>query len=504
MARRRTENLKARLQMRAQGHVFRYWDELSDESRKKFLDQLESFDMDLVAGLVGAQPAGPQVSEATGPADGAAATAPDGGRTEAPLAAAPAGAPGPGEIGEPEVIALPTTAEDHARREDAAERGLAAMRAGRVAALVVAGGQGTRLGFDGPKGCFPIGPVTNRSLFKLHAEKILAASRRAGRPIPWYIMTSEANERATRDFLRGNDYFGLDPEDVFIFRQGMMPAVTPEGKLILEDKDRVFTAPNGHGGVFRALADSGALDDLVSRGIEELYYFQVDNPLVPVPDPVFLGFHMVAGAQMSSKVLRKRAADEPIGTLVKRLAEGGGRVEVVEYSDIPPEVENARLPDGQLRWPWGSIAIHAISVAFARRIVEGGVALPFHRAKKKIPYLDEQGQKVTPVEPNGVKFEMFVFDALGLAERSVALEVDRQSEFAPVKNAEGADSVLTARRALSELYAGWLQAAGVEVAREADGSVAGAVEISPLVADSAAALKAALPPETRFRDGLVI
>ena len=475
MGERQAEAFRAELHVHGQAHVLKYWDELSDASRRKLTGQLAGFDLDLVERLA----------------------------TEDP--AASAGPPGLAEISEPEVITLPKTPEEEARCEKARRTGLEAIRAGRVACLIVAGGQGSRLGYDGPKGCYPIGPVTDRPLFQLHFEKILAATRRAGRPVPLYVMTSETNDKTTRDFLREHGHYGLDPEDVFIFQQGMVPAVTPEGRMILQDRDRVFAAPNGHGGALKALADSGALEDMTARGIEHVYYFQVDNPMVPVPDPVFMGFHVETGSEMSSKVLRKRSPDEPIGTVVGR----GGHVEVIEYSDIPPEVRDAKTPEGDMRFPWGSIAIHAISVEFVRRVTEGGHEMPYHRASKKIPFLDERGRTVKPEEPNGVKFEMFVFDALRFARSAMVMEVDRAAEFAPGKNSTGQDSVVTARRALSEQYAGWLEAAGMKVTRETDGSVAGVVEVGPLTADSAQALVKALkggrlPPDIEFRDGLAI
>jgi UDP-N-acetylglucosamine/UDP-N-acetylgalactosamine diphosphorylase len=313
-------------------------------------------------------------------------------------------------------------------------------------------------------------------------------------------MTSTANDKATRAFLRENKHFGLDPEDVFIFTQGMLPGVDENGKMFLAEPGRVFTAPNGHGGTLSGLVDSGALEDMTTRGIEHVYYFQIDNPLVPVPDPVFIGHHAQAGAELSSKVLRKRSPDEPIGTVVKR----GGQAEVIEYSDIPPEIRDATTPGGDMRYPWGSIAIHIISVGFIRRFVDEGLRLPFHRARKKIPHIDSEGNLVKPEEANGTKFEMFIFDALRFAKASVTMEVAREDEFAPVKNAEGSDSVATSRAALSDMYARWLESAGVAVEREADGAVAGAIEISPLTADSAEALGDNLPEGVEFRDGLAL
>ncbi|MHC4248093.1 MAG: UTP--glucose-1-phosphate uridylyltransferase [Planctomycetota bacterium] len=469
MAKKRLEALRKTLSEHGQEHTLRFWPDLAEGARRKLSKELGSMDLDLLDRLV----RGEGVFE------------PD---------------PDVSSIDEPEVVTLPATPEEEEARAAAAGRGLEEMRAGRVAALVVAGGQGTRLGFDGPKGAYPVGPVTDRTLFRLHAEKIIAASRRAGRPIPWYIMTSDANDKATRAFLRKHKHFGLDPEDVFIFTQGMLPAADARGRMFLAEPGRVFTAPNGHGGTLSALADSGALEDMTTRGIEQVYYFQVDNPIVPVPDPVFIGHHVEAGAEMSSKVLRKRSPDEPIGTVVRR----GGRPVVIEYSDIPPEVQDAVTPGGDMRYPWGSIAIHVISVGFVRRFIDEGLRLPYHRARKTVPHVDAEGELVTPDWPNGTKFEMFIFDALRFAKASVTMEVAREDEFAPVKNAEGVDSVATSRAAMSGLYARWLESAGVRVEREADGAVAGALEISPLTADSAEALKGNVPPGTEFRDGLAL
>jgi len=443
MAKQHLEALRKTLSEHGQEHVLGFWPDLAEGARRKLSKQLGGLDLDLLDRLV----RGEGVFE------------PD---------------PDPSAIDEPEVVTLPATDGDLARLRAAREVGLEEMHAGRVAAPAVAAGQGTRLGFDGPKG--------------------------AGRPIPWYIMTSEGNDKATRAFLRKHKHFGLDPEDVFIFTQGMLPAADGEGRMFLAEPGRVFTAPNGHGGTLSALADSGALEDMTSRGIEHVYYFQVDNPLVPVPDPVFIGHHVEAGAEMSSKVLRKRSPEEPIGTVVRR----EGRPVVIEYSDIPPEVQDAVTAEGDMRYPWGSIAIHVISVGFVRRFMDDGLALPFHRARKQIPHVDAEGQLVIPEEPNGTKFEMFIFDALHFAKASVTMEVAREDEFAPVKNASGKDSVATSRAALSDLYARWLETAGVAVEREADGAVAGALEISPLTADSAEALKGNLPPETEFRDGLAL
>jgi UDP-N-acetylglucosamine/UDP-N-acetylgalactosamine diphosphorylase len=237
-------------------------------------------------------------------------------------------------------------------------------------------------------------------------------------------------------------------------------------------------SPDGHGGTLKALDRSGCLDDMENRGIEEISYFQVDNVLVKPLDPVFIGCHCQAGAEMSSKVVRKAYPEEKVGVLGMR----NGSLSVVEYSDLGQEEMNARGPDGELKYWAGSIAVHMIQVAFLRRLKREKLELPFHRAEKKVPCIDAQGRPVEPDKPNGVKFESFIFDALGHARRTVSLEVLRREEFSPVKNAHGMDSPETARRDFMELFASWLKDAGVALPRREDGGLAVQVEISPLVA----------------------
>ena len=334
-----------------------------------------------------------------------------------------------------------------------------------MAAFLVAGGQGTRLGFDGPKGAYEIGPVTRRTLFQLHAEKIAALSRRAGKTVPWYIMTSESNHNATVAYFREHAFHGLREDSVRFFRQDMLPAVDRAGKFLLETKSRVFTSPNGHGGSLKALRDSGALADMKERGIDVIFYFQVDNPLVEICDPVFLGRHLEARADMSSKVVRKSSWKEKVGVMGLL----GGKLAVIEYSDLPEAAARAVLPDGSLEYWAGSIAIHVLSADFVDRLTRGGFHLPYHRAEKAIPHVDASGREVKPSEKNGIKFETFVFNALAEARNSVTMEVLREEEFSPVKNAEGEDSPATSRRDLTALYLRWLEENGASIERDQGG-----------------------------------
>ena len=450
-------SLKERLRGLGQEHLLQFWDELDGEGKSSLSRQIQALPLEEACELHRSFRAG----------------------GEAKLQLSEAPVVGLGEDGE----------------EEAKEAGEEALREGRVAALVVAGGQGTRLGFDGPKGAFPMGPVTKRTLFRVHAEKLLALRRRYGSRLPFYVMTSEMNRSATEEFWRAKGDFGLGEEGVRFFTQGSMPAMDMNGRMLLERPDRVFASPDGHGGVVRAVARSGALREMRERGVEYVFYFQVDNPLVRVCDPGFLGRHIGECSEFSLKVVRKRDAAEKLGVWALR----DGAPAVVEYSDIPPELASSRLPDGTLRFWAGSIAIHVFSVSFLDGLARENIRLPFHRATKRVNYVERGGGR----EGRCVKFESFVFDALIYARKSLAVETTRD-EFSPVKNAAGEDSVGTARADMIELYAGWLEACGVTVPRDEKGRARGAVEISALAADSAEELRKRIAPDLEFRDGLVI
>jgi len=389
------------------------------------------------------------------------------------------------------------------RREQAGPEALARGRlllaAGKVAAFTVAGGQGTRLGFDGPKGAFCISPVRNKPLFQLFAESVLATSRRYGREIPWYIMTSPANDAATREFFDRHRHFGLDPRSVTFFQQGVMPAFDRQGKILLDQKHRVALSPNGHGGSLLALAQTGMLADLRQRGIDYISYFQVDNPLVYALDPVFIGLHDLRRSEMSSKSLPKADDLERVGNFVML----DGRLMVIEYSDMPETLARAHNPDGSRKYDAGSIAIHILSRDFVERLTAdpAAFALPWHRAVKKVPYVDlATGQRIEPAEPNAVKLESFVFDALPLAENPIVVETSRAEEFSPVKNATGVDSVETTRRDLVRRAARWLESVGFRVPRRDDGEPDALLEISPLLAlDAHQLAERRLKPDTIAR-----
>jgi UDP-N-acetylglucosamine/UDP-N-acetylgalactosamine diphosphorylase len=361
---------------------------------------------------------------------------------------------------------------------DARKKGEELLAAGKIAAFLVAGGQGTRLGYDGPKGEFPVTPIKSKPLFMVFAEQLLNHERTFGKRVPWYVMTSDVNDAPTRAFFKQNAYFGYAPDDVIFFQQGMMPAFSTEGKMLLGAKDSLALSPDGHGGSLRALQRGGALVDMRRRGVEHLSYFQVDNPMVYCIDPLFMGLHVLTGSEMSSKMVPKAGPLEKVGNFVF----ADGAVQVIEYSDLPESFARQTNADGSLRFDAGSIAIHALAVSFVERLNSGGdLKLPWHRAEKKVPYVDERGLMIKPEKVNAVKLEQFVFDAIPLAKNAIVYGTDRSEEFSPVKNAEGVDSPATCRRDQVRRAARWLKAAGVNVP-EKDGEPAATIEISPLYA----------------------
>jgi len=362
--------------------------------------------------------------------------------------------------------------------------GEALIRDGKVACFVVAGGQGSRLGFEGPKGCFPAACVSGKTLFEIFGETIKAAQTKYATTIPWLVMTSPLNHDATVAFFEDKSHFGLDRDSVFFFQQGVMPSFDlASGDLLLAAPDALATNPDGHGGAYRAIEKSGALDELERRGVEHLSYFQVDNPHTRLIDPVFLGLHATApdsSGQMSSKMVAKAAWDEKVGVFCRV----GERTRIVEYSDLPEDLAKQTTHDGSLAFNAGSVALHAVSLAFIRTVLsDTDTALPFHRAVKKVPHFDPAlGEHIDPPEPNAVKLERFVFDALGVAESSIVVETDRVEEFAPVKNASGTDSVESSKALQTERAARWLEHAGVRIPRTAAGAVDARIEIPPAVA----------------------
>ncbi len=445
-----------------QDHIFRWWDELSDAQLEELIKQIGAIDFSLLQELIASH-----IKVEV--------------RCNVPL-----------HIEPPDVIPVPKTAAQTQAANKAKTIGEEALREGKVAVLSVAGGAGTRLGAGAPKGTLPIGPITGKSLFQLHAEKILAISKRYKSEIPWYIMTSEANHEQTKKFFKDKNYFNMNPSDVTFFTQGMLPVVDLNGRLIMDAKDHIAMTPNGHGGTLLALKEKEILADMKKRGIEYIFYFQVDNALIKIADPTFIGYHILEHAEMSSKVTPKCSPEEKVGIL----GYADGKLGVIEYSNLSHEDMHATNQDGSLRYNAGNLAIHMLNVEFVEKLNKEEFRLPYHKALKRVPSLNDSGELV---KPEGVKFETFIFDALERSENSVVMEVVREDEFAPIKNEKGDDSPATARQAMVNMFGRWLNKAGV---KNIPLDVDGVIEISPLYALDAEELKSKLPKNTVFRGRL--
>ncbi|MEC8614867.1 MAG: UDPGP type 1 family protein, partial [Verrucomicrobiota bacterium] len=443
-----TDTLIDSFNQAGQGQVFKFFDELDETMQAALLAQAETIDLGEVNELVEEHVKGSKHHSLD--LDG--------------LEPAP-------------YQALANNGGDSNLWDTAWDTGSTALRAGRVAAFTVAGGQGTRLGYDGPKGTYPVTPVSEKTLFQVFAEKIARSGERFGVTIPWFILTSEINKDSTVAAFKAADFFGLSRESVHFIVQGLVPAVDYDGKILLAEKGKIAMTPDGHGGSLRALVRSGAVDAMEAKGIDIVCYFQVDNPIVQCIDPAFIGFHVLGQSELSSKMVPKAYALEKVGLFC---IQNGGTL-VVEYSDMPKEMQEETKVDGGIRFNAGSVAIHIFDREFIARTGGSGEGskLPFHRADKKIPHVNAAGKMIQPESPNGVKFEMFVFDALPLAKNPVIIEAERAYDFSPVKNAKGVDSPQSCKEDQLRMFARWLKAAGESIETDGSGLPAIKFEISP-------------------------
>jgi len=452
--------LQATLERYDQTHLLQFWDQLDPAQQSKLRDQIEAIDFEQLSQLLAGQ------AEAT---DFAALAA----RGVSP----------------PAVKADGTGATWNV--SDAITKGDEALAAGQVGAIIVAGGQGTRLGFDKPKGMYPIGPLSDRTLFQIFADRLLAIGDAFGVAIPLYLMTSPATHEDTIAYWEQNQWLGMSPDDVHVFCQGTMPAVDKQtGKILLASPGEIALSPDGHGGTVAALKNSGCLADMQRRGVRYLSYGQVDNPLVHLCEPSLLGHHTSAGSEMTTQVVRKRYPTEKVGNVV--LADA--RVQIIEYSDLPDEAAHRTDEAGQLKLWAGSIAVHVFDVDFLDRMSQRPESLPFHQATKKVPFVDDSGKLVEPTDPNATKFERFIFDLLPSAEHAFVVEGLPEDIFAPVKNANGeaTDTPELAREAMVKQAIARLKEIGIEVAAGVQ------VEINPRFAFNQPLLKAKLAGKERI------
>lgn len=458
--------LRDTLRQYGQEHVLRYWDELSAAEQTRLGDQLAALDFAELASLT----SGGEVL------------------TDWHALARQAAPPAAMRLSE---RAAGTSSAWGATPAEARRRGAAALATGEVGVLLVAGGQGSRLGFDQPKGVYPIGPVSGASLLQIHVEKTLAVARRYGPTPPLYLMTSPVTDDATREFLTAHGRFGMDEDDLFVFCQGTMPAVDAQsGKLLMAARDALFLSPDGHGGTVAALARSGAIEHMRRRGVKHLFYLQVDNPLAPIADEELIGHHLLAESELTSLAVAKQNPQDKLGNFVML----GGKLHVIEYSDFPDDVASRTARDGGLEFWAGSVAIHLFGVDFLERCLALADALPWHVAHKKAPYLNEAGELIEPNAPNALKFERFIFDLLPHARRPIVVEYAEAEAFAPLKNAPGAprDTPEYVQRMMLEQHRRWLVASGAKV------EPAARVEISPLFARDAQDVVERVAPATRI------
>ena len=409
-----------------QEHVFKFFNEITEEEKKEFLTQLEEIDVERVV------------------------------RIHRNLGAAK-------PLGKLEPIKDINTLDDGEKVADWEKVAYESIKKGEIAVITLAGGQGTRLGSSSPKGCYDIGLPSKKSLFQLQAERIIKLERLVNGIIPWYIMTSKPTHEETENFFKSNNYFGKNPETIRFFQQGVLPCLTFEGKIMLASKSSVAVAPDGNGGIFASLLKTKTLEDMKSRGVKYIHAYCVDNCLVKVGDPAFIGSTIKSKVNCACKVVEKTEPTESVGVLCK----SDGNFVVAEYSEVDKETTELRDKDNKLVFNLANIANHVFSVNFLEEIDETG--LGYHIAKKKIPTLDlETGQSINPTSPNGMKLELFIFDVLKRANKLNTLLVDRSLEFSPLKNAPGSDtdSPETSRRDIMNLHKSFLRNAGAILENE--------------------------------------
>ena len=457
------QTLRENYEKYGQEHVFSFYDELDTEGKAALFEQLSTFDPRRINILADRALHPPKKD---------------------------------GEAAGPSIEPLPkdATASLLDLSKEEVEKwynaGLGLIGGNKVGVVLMAGGQGTRLGSSAPKGCFDIGLPSSKSLFQMQAERIRKAQllgqkfSKSDKPavIPWYVMTSGPTRKPTEDFFKQHSYFGLQKENVVVFEQGVLPCISNDGKILMETKSKAAVAPDGNGGIYQALILSEARTDMRKRGIEHIHAYCVDNCLVKVADPAFIGFAASKNVDIATKVVRKRNAKEPVGLIVQK----DGKPDVVEYSEMDSDMAEAKesINSDLLKFRAANIVNHYYSFRFLSSIEEWSHNLPHHVAKKKIPYVDmDKGESIKPDKPNGIKLEQFVFDVFPFLpmEKFACLEVDRQEEFSPLKNAKGTgeDDPDTSKNDIMQQGARWVSAAGGTVVSENDG--AGGVEISPLI-----------------------
>ena len=393
------------LEKYGQSHILNYYNEIDEQQKNSLLEQIENIDFSILDAL-----------------DKKADS----------------------KRGKIEPISAVTKEDIAVNKEKYLETGIDAIKSGKVAAVLLAGGQGTRLGFDKPKGMFNIGENKELYIFECLVNNLLDVVKMTGTWIPLVIMTSEKNNKDTVEFFKEHNYFGYNSEYVRFFIQDMAPSVDFNGKIYMEDKDRISSSPNGNGGWFSSLVRSGIFDELCGMGVEWLNVFAVDNVLQRIADPCFIGAVIETGCESGSKVVSKAAPEEKVGVMCLE----NGKPSIVEYYELTDEMTYQRLENGQLAYRYGVILNYLFRTDCLVEINKQ--KMPVHIVDKKIPYMDENGEFIAPEKPNGFKFETLILDMIHMHSSCLPYEVERNNEFAPVKNKTGVDSVESARKLLTE------------------------------------------------------
>lgn len=390
-----------KLKKYGQEHVLKYYAELPEEQRNTLIEQIDRTDFTVIG----------QAAET-------------------------------GKRGTIAPIKAMTIPEIDMGRERFERIGMEAVKAGKLGAVLLAGGMGTRLGSDAPKGMYDIGISKPVYIFQRLIENLMKVVEKAGNYIQLFVMTSEKNHDATVGFFKEHDYFGYDKDYIAFFKQDMAPAADFDGKVYMEAKDSIATSPNGNGGWFLSMKKSGLLELVEKRGIEWLNVFAVDNVLQSIADPVFAGAVLEGGYSVGSKVIRKVNPQEKVGVMCTE----DGRPSIVEYIELTEDMLTQKDENGEYAYNFGVILNYLFKVDKLVNLLER--KLPYHKSAKKIPYINEAGELVKPEEPNGYKYEQFILDMIQLLDSCLPFEVVREKEFAPIKNKTGVDSVESARELL--------------------------------------------------------
>ncbi len=442
--------LIAKVYEAGQGHILQWWDDLGANEQNNLLETIKEIDFQQLQHLMNRY----LKRDAAGDMN--------------------ISAPEPVQF-----LRLPREPGEIAAWREAQRLGRHVLASAEVAVFMAAGTTGSSVGVSGPEGFCPVGPISQKTLFEFHSEKVVALNRRYHVSLPFFVMTSAETGDATRAFFKDHRYFTLPQGSVTFLEQPRLPLVDRRGKLIMASRSEITMAPNGHGGAFSLMQQPEVIQRLKDRGIKYVFYFQVDNPFVQVADPTFIGHHCQRRTDASAKAVRKVSPDERVGVFAMK----GKHLSVIEYSELSREIREKRDPETKdLLLNVGNVGIHLFSVDFLERTRGEEYVIPYHPLQQRVTRLDRNGRRVQASRPNCIRFESFIFDVFPWAASNLVVEANREDEFYPLRAKHGRHSPEEVRRAMSQRCASWLRSAGVQLPRGEDGQAIGTYEISPLFA----------------------